>query len=146
MGNRVPVLVKRLDRELPLPSYQTPGAAGFDLHSTETFILQPGERKLVPTGIAVAIPEGFELQIRPRSGWAYKYGISVLNTPGTVDSDYRGEVKVLLINLGDRPVKVERGERIAQGVIAPVYQGEFTEVEELPPTQRGERGFGSTGR
>lgn len=133
---------------LPLPAYQTRDAAGFDLVAavSEPMTLSPGERALVPTGLTMALPGGHEGQVRPRSGLAAKHGITVLNTPGTVDADYRGEVKVILINLGAEPFVIERGMRIAQMVIAPVVQVEFAEVYALSDTTRGAGGFGSTGR
>jgi len=135
--------------ELKLPEYETVLAAGADLRAAveehAPLILQPGARALVPTGLAMALPAGYEAQIRPRSGLAYKHGVTCLNTPGTIDADYRGEVKVLLINHGDIPFKISRGERIAQTVIAPITQPEFISVNELTETARGEGGFGSTG-
>ena len=131
---------------LPLPSYATPGAAGMDVVSAEDVVLAPGERHPVATGFAIAIPPGFEVQVRPRSGLALKHGITCLNTPGTIDEDYRGEVKVILANLGSEPFEVRRGERIAQLVPAPVQKAEFAEVDELDETHRGGGGFGSTGR
>lgn len=130
---------------LPLPSYATPGAAGMDVVSAEDIDLQPGERHAVATGFRVAIPEGYEIQVRPRSGLAFKYGITVPNTPGTIDSDYRGELKVLLINHGRDSFPIRRGERIAQLVPAAVTPAEFDEVQELCETERGAGGFGSTG-
>ena len=129
-----------------IPNYQTEEASGFDLHSIEDIILKPNERKLIGTGLAFEIPKGYEIQIRPRSGLAYKYGISVLNSPGTIDSDYRGEIKVLLINHSDTDFEIKIGERIAQGVIQKVIQAKFEEVEELNKTARGAGGFGSTGK
>lgn len=131
---------------LPLPSYATDGAAGMDVVAAEDVTLVPGARHAVATGFAMAIPPGFEVQVRPRSGLALKHGITCLNTPGTIDEDYRGEVKVILANLGDEPFAVKRGERIAQLVPAPVQKAEFVEVEELSSTDRGAGGFGSTGR
>lgn len=128
-----------------LPRYQTEGSAGMDLVSTEPVELAPGERKLVGTGIHVAIPAGFEGQVRPRSGLAVRHGISMVNTPGTIDSDYRGEIKVLLINLGDSVVKLGQGERVAQLVICPVTRADWLVVESLDDTERGGGGFGSTG-
>jgi len=128
-----------------LPRYQTEGSAGMDLVSTEPVELAPGERKLVGTGIQVAIPAGFEGQVRPRSGLAVRHGISMVNTPGTIDSDYRGEIKVLLINLGDSVVKLGQGERVAQLVICPVMRADWLVVESLDDTERGGGGFGSTG-
>lgn len=135
--------------DLALPSYETVLAAGADLRAAVSadrpMILRPGQRALVPTGFAMALPAGYEAQIRPRSGLAYKHGVTCLNTPGTIDADYRGEVKVLLINHGDEPFTINRGERIAQMVIAPITQPEFSQVEILSETARGEGGFGSTG-
>ena len=131
---------------LPLPTYATHGAAGMDVVAAEDLDLMPGQRHAVATGFKVAIPEGFEIQVRPRSGLALKHGITVPNTPGTIDSDYRGEVKVILANLGSEPFEVKRGERIAQLVPAPVLRARFTEVHELEETARGSGGFGSTGR
>lgn len=128
------------------PEYMTPGAAGMDLRSVEEVVLKPLERRLVPTGLRVAIPEGYEGQVRPRSGLAVRHGISMVNTPGTIDSDYRGEIKVLLINLGDSIVQLEKGERIAQLVICPVVRAEIAVVEYLDETERGAGGFGSTGK
>lgn len=131
--------------ELPLPAKATEGSAGFDLASAEDGELLPGERRLFATGFAVAIPAGFEIQIRPRSGLALKHGITLPNTPATIDSDYRGELKVALINLGTEPFRVSRGMRIAQMVVSRVEPAEFWLVSTLSPTSRGEGGFGSTG-
>ncbi len=133
--------------DLPLPSYESDAAAGMDLRAavTKTVTLRPGERTLVPTGLKMALPTGFEAQIRPRSGLAYKHGITMLNSPGTIDSDYRGEVKVLAINHGDQPFDISHGDRIAQMVIAPVSQAQIREVQTLESTERNEGGFGSTG-
>ena len=130
---------------LPLPAYATPGAAGMDVVAAEDLDLAPGQRHAVATGFRVAIPEGYEIQVRPRSGLAFKHGISVPNTPGTIDSDYRGELKILLINHGPEPFAIRRGERIAQLVPAVVTLAAFDEVEELEDTHRGHGGFGSTG-
>ncbi len=143
----IEIEVKRLPNGegLPLPAYASAGAAGMDVVAAEDFSLQPGERQAVPTGFAFAIPEGFEVQVRPRSGFALKHGVTCLNTPGTIDSDYRGEVKVILANLGDAPFTAMRGDRIAQLVPAPVLRAEMTEVEALSETERGGGGFGSTG-
>ncbi len=145
----VTVALQRLPHgaDLPLPAYETAGAAGLDLRAaiTETLVLTPGERALVPTGLAMQLPEGFEGQVRPRSGLAVRHGVTVLNAPGTVDSDYRGEIKVPLINHGDEPFPITRGDRIAQLVIAPVTHAVLTEVATLDPTERGAGGFGSTG-
>ena len=131
---------------LPLPSYASGGAAGLDVVAAESLTLQPGGRHAVATGFAIAIPEGYEVQVRPRSGLAVKYGITCLNTPGTIDSDYRGEVKVILANLGAEPFEIVRGERIAQLVPAPVQRARFQEAASLEETERGAGGFGSTGR
>ncbi|MBF5090706.1 dUTP diphosphatase [Novosphingobium sp. NBM11] len=143
----VPVRVKRLPGagDLPLPAYATAGAAGMDVVSAEDVTLAPGARHAVATGLAVAIPQGFEIQVRPRSGLALKHGVTVPNTPGTIDSDYRGELKVILINLGAEPFAIRRGDRVAQLVLAPVTQASWLEVDELDETARGEGGFGSTG-
>ena len=147
-SNDITIRLKRLpDGEgLPLPTYATAHAAGMDVVSAEDVILAPGARHAVATGFAIAIPEGFEVQVRPRSGLALKHGITCLNTPGTIDSDYRGEVKVILANLGSAPFEVVRGERIAQLVPAPVLRAGFREVDDLAATDRGAGGFGSTGR
>jgi dUTP pyrophosphatase len=133
--------------DLPLPAYESEGAAGMDLRAAveEPFVLQPGERAATPTGIAIALPRGFEGQVRPRSGFALREGVTTLNTPGTIDCDYRGEVKVILINHGGKPVTIVRGDRIAQLVIAPVVQASWAEVASLDQTARGAGGFGSTG-
>jgi dUTP pyrophosphatase len=131
---------------LPLPSYATQHAAGLDVVAAEDLILPPGGRHAVATGFAIAIPHGYEVQVRPRSGLALKHGITCLNTPGTIDSDYRGEVKVILANLGAEPFAIARGERIAQLVPAAVQHATFAEVESLDDTARGAGGFGSTGR
>ena len=131
---------------LPLPSYATPGAAGMDVVAAEDLDLAPGQRHAVATGFRVAIPDGYEIQVRPRSGLAFKHGISVPNTPGTIDSDYRGELKILLINHGAEPFAIRRGERIAQLVPAVVTLATFEEVDELADTDRGHGGFGSTGQ
>jgi len=131
---------------LTLPSYATEHAAGLDVVAAESLTLAPGERHAVATGFAIAIPHGFEVQVRPRSGLALKHGLTCLNTPGTIDSDYRGEVKVILANLGSEPFQVVRGERIAQLVPAPVQRANFAEVRELGETERGAGGFGYTGR
>jgi dUTP pyrophosphatase len=131
---------------LPLPAYATDHAAGLDVVAAESLTLAPGARHAVATGFAIAIPEGYEVQVRPRSGLALKHGITCLNTPGTIDADYRGEVKVILANLGAEPFEIVRGERIAQLVPAPVLRARFADVEELAQTARGAGGFGSTGR
>ncbi len=143
------ITVRRLDhnRDLPLPRYETSGAAGMDLLAavTSDVVLQPGARAIVPTGLQMAIPAGFEVQVRPRSGLAAKNGVTVLNSPGTIDSDYRGEVGVILINHGTEPFTITRGSRIAQMVIASVTQGTLVEADTLDATARGAGGFGSTG-
>jgi dUTP pyrophosphatase len=133
---------------LPLPAYATPGSAGVDLAAAleAPLVLAPGARAAVPTGIALALPEGYEGQIRPRSGLALRHGIAVLNSPGTIDADYRGELRVILANLGDAPVTITRGERIAQLVVAPVSRVALAPVATLPESRRGAGGFGSTGR
>jgi len=146
------IKVRRLphNADLPLPAYETEQSAGMDLRAAVAedapVTLQPGARALIPTGLAIALPPGFEAQVRPRSGLALKNGITCLNSPGTVDADYRGELAVILINLGQEPFVIKRGERIAQMVIAPVTQGSFVEVEALDETARGAGGFGSTGK
>jgi dUTP pyrophosphatase len=131
---------------LPLPRYASEDAVGLDVAAAEQLSLQPGQRHAVATGFAIEIPRGYEVQVRPRSGLAMKNGITCLNTPGTIDSDYRGEVKVILINLGQEPFEIRRGERIAQLVPAPVLRADFVEAPELGETARGQGGFGSTGR
>ena len=151
MTQQISIALKRLDhgRDLPLPSYASAGAAGMDLCAAvpedDPISLIPGARVIVPTGLTMAIPEGFEAQIRPRSGLAAKHGVAVLNAPGTIDCDYRGEIGVILINLGHEPVQITRGMRIAQMVIAPVTTAHFQEVTDLTQTRRGSGGFGSTG-
>ncbi|MBA4008249.1 MAG: dUTP diphosphatase [Erythrobacter sp.] len=147
MSLPVGVQVKRLPHGegLPLPAYATAGAAGMDVVSAEDVTLAPGARHAVATGLSMAIPAGYEIQVRPRSGLALKHGISVPNTPGTIDSDYRGELKVILINLGPEPFVIARGDRVAQLVLAPVVQAAWDEVAELDATERGAGGFGSTG-
>jgi len=146
----VPIVRLPHGQGLPLPAYETAQAAGMDLRAAvpddEPLTLRPGSRFPVPTGLAFALPPGFEGQVRPRSGLAFKHGVTCLNTPGTVDADYRGEVKVILVNLGEEDFVIRRGERIAQLVIAPVVQAAWTEVESLDETVRGAGGFGSTGR
>jgi dUTP pyrophosphatase len=146
----VPVAVTVLGNGagIPLPRHASAGAAGMDLVAAlETpLTLEPGERAAVPTGIALALPEGYEAQVRPRSGLALKHGLTVLNSPGTIDADYRGEIQVILANLGTAPVTLARGERVAQLVLAPVSRIAWAPVEALPASRRGERGFGSTGR
>lgn len=143
----VPVLVKRLPHgaDLPLPAYATQGAAGMDVVAAEDIDLAPGARHAVATGLALAIPEGYEIQVRPRSGLALKHGVTVPNTPGTIDSDYRGELKIIMINHGGEPFSIRRGDRVAQLILAPVTRGTWVEVDTLEHTERGEGGFGSTG-
>lgn len=138
--------LRRLDPGVPVPRRAHPGDAGVDLHACRNVLLEPGERAVVPTGIAVAIPEGHAGLVAPRSGLAGRVGLGVVNAPGVVDAGYRGEVKVILINHGSEPIRLERGERIAQLLVVPVAGIEFVEVAELPPSARGEGGFGSTGR
>ena len=148
----LPVRLKRLPHgeDLELPAYQTALAAGADLRAAlpedDPVILAPGDRALIPTGISIALPPGYEAQVRPRSGLSVKFGVTCVNSPGTVDADYRGEIKVNLINHGREPFTVQRGERIAQMVVAPVLQAVFEEVDDLEETERGAGGFGSTGR
>lgn len=142
------ILIKKLHSDVNIPKYETGGSSGLDLEAyiEKDLRLLSGERKLVPTGVSVAMPNNFEIQIRPRSGLAYKNGISVVNTPGTIDSDYRGEIKVLLINLGTEVVTIKKFQRIAQMVICPIIKANLKEVQELPETIRGAGGFGSTGQ
>lgn len=142
------VQVKRLPgaEGLPLPQYMSPGAAGVDLSSAQTLEIKPGERVLVPTGMSMALPPGYEAQVRPRSGLAIRHGVTVLNAPGTIDSDYRGEICVILVNFGQKPYQIQRGDRIAQMVVAPVVQVTFEESAELPSSRREAGGFGHTGR
>jgi len=145
----VPIVRLPHGADLPLPAYETAQAAGMDLRAAvpqdEPLVLRPGSRFPVPTGLAFALPPGFEGQVRPRSGLAFKSGVTCLNTPGTVDADYRGEVKVILINLGEEDVIIRRGDRIAQLIVAPVVQAQWAEVASLDETVRGAGGFGSTG-
>lgn len=145
----VQVHIRRLEHaaDLPLPAYETAHAAGMDLPAclSADMVLEPGRRALVPTGFAIGLPEGYEAQVRPRSGLAAKQGVTVLNAPGTIDADYRGEIGVILINLGEAPVTITRGMRIAQMVIAPVSRAVWAEVVDLNETERGAGGFGSTG-
>ena len=140
---------KRIEgtEDLPQPSYMTGGSAGMDIYAAveDDIILQPGNRVLVPTGLMIAVPSGYELQIRPRSGLAVRQGIGIVNSPGTIDSDYRGEIKVILINLGQDNVTISRGDRVAQMVLCPVPRAVLEEVFELPPTERNDGGFGHTG-
>jgi dUTP pyrophosphatase len=145
---KIPLKVKRLQHfKGDLPAYQSALASGFDVRAQidETVVLEPGDRALVPTALSFEIPPGYEIQARPRSGWAIKQGISLLNTPGTIDADYRGEVKIILVNMGGEPVEIKDQDRIAQLVLCPVLQAEFEVVDELNATGRGAGGFGSTG-
>jgi len=142
----VDIAAVRLDRGVPLPAYAKPGDAGLDLRASEAATLESGGRRLVPTGVAVAIPEGYAGLVLPRSGLALQQGVTVLNAPGLIDSGYRGELKVLLVNHGIEAVAIARGERIAQLVIQPVTQARLVEVDQLPDSARGDGGFGSTGR
>lgn len=144
----VKVLIKKLSKNINLPNYETLGSSGLDLMANvhEKILIKIGEKQLIPTGIALAIPRGYEMQIRPRSGLSSKSGVTVLNTPGTIDSDYRGEIKVILINLGKENFIVTEGQRIAQMVLCPIVRAKFEEVNELPYTKRGKGGFGSTGK
>jgi len=151
MPEVIPIKIKRLSEEfndIPLPSYSTPGSAGLDIRAAvaDELIISPGEIKLVPTNLSVEIPEGYEIQVRPRSGLAAKHGISIPNAPGTIDSDYRGEIKIILINLGKEDFKILRGDRIAQLVVSKVYKAEFIISEELVESRRGSGGFGHTGK
>ncbi|MDR3466498.1 MAG: dUTP diphosphatase [Xanthobacteraceae bacterium] len=147
---RIDVQVLPHGEGLPLPAYQSAHAAGLDLVAAvaadQPVMLAPGQRALVPTGLAIALPQDYEAQVRPRSGLAAKHGITVLNSPGTIDADYRGEISVLLVNLGNAAFTVRRGERIAQMIVAPVARAELVRTEALPGTERGSGGFGSTGR
>jgi len=142
---KVRVKLKPLSEGVPLPAYATPGSSGMDLFSSIDAQIAPGEHKLIPTGIAVEIPVGYEAQVRPRSGLAAKHGIGVLNSPGTIDSDYRGEIQVILFNFGEQPFDVKRGDRIAQMVFARVLEVNLEVADELGPTLRGSGGFGHTG-
>ena len=141
------ILIKRLSNNIPLPKYETEGSSGMDLTANVNKVIeiQPGKSEIIPTGLALSIPKNYEIQIRPRSGLAAKNQISVLNTPGTIDEDYRGEIKVILINLGEKKFKIEKGLRIAQMVLCPVIKAELEEVDVLDETKRGFGGFGSTG-
>ena len=144
----IKVLIKKLNSSAKLPSYKTNGASGMDLMAciNEPIDLKPGESFLVPTGLSVAFPEEYEIQIRPRSGLAAKNSISILNTPGTIDSDYRGEIKIILFNHGNKNFKINKNDRIAQMILTPVIKMDLEETNELPVSIRGERGFGSTGK
>ena len=144
----VRILVKKFDKNIKLPTYKTSGSSGMDLvaYIKNKITINPGKTAMIPTGIAVAIPKNYEIQIRPRSGLAVKKGISVLNTPGTVDSDYRGEIKIILINLSKESFVVKSGDRVAQMILCPVVRAKLKEVKNLPKTIRGKGGFGSTGK
>ena len=144
----VKILVKKFDKNIRLPTYKTSGSSGMDLmaYIKNKITINPGKTVLIPSGIAIAIPKNYEVQIRPRSGLAAKKGISILNTPGTIDSDYRGEIKIILINLSKKTFVVKSGDRVAQMVLCPVSKGKLQEVKNLPKTVRGKRGFGSTGK
>ena len=144
----VKILVKKFDKNIKLPVYKTPGSSGMDLlaYTKNKITINPGRTAMIPTGIAIAIPKNYEIQIRPRSGLASKKGISVLNTPGTVDSDYRGEIKIILINFSKKSFVVKSGDRIAQMILCPIAKGKLKEVKNLPKTIRGKEGFGSTGK
>ena len=141
------ILIKRLSNNIPLPKYETEGSSGMDLTANVNRVIEilPGKSEIIPTGLALSIPKNYEIQIRPRSGLAAKNQISVLNTPGTIDEDYRGEIKVILINLGEKKFTIEKGLRIAQMVLCPVIKAELEEVDELDETKRGSGGLGSTG-
>lgn len=143
----IEILIKRLSKDVPLPKYETDGSSGLDLaaNNAEKIEINPGKSEIIPTGLAVTIPREFEIQIRPRSGLAAKNQISVLNTPGTIDADYRGEIKVILINHSDKSFIVEKGLRIAQMIVCPIIKAKIKEVETLEDTKRGSGGFGSTG-
>jgi len=143
----IEILIKRLSKNIPLPKYETDGSSGMDIAANveENIEIEPGKSEIIPTGIAISIPKNFEIQIRPRSGLAAKNQISILNTPGTIDADYRGELKVILINLGNKNFVVEKGLRIAQMILCPVVKANIKEVETLESTKRGSGGFGSTG-
>ncbi len=147
--DKIPVKIKRVhgENDLPLPAYESEGSSGMDIRAAveEELTLNPGEIRLIPTGLAVAIPQGYEGQVRPRSGLALKHGIGMVNSPGTIDSDYRGEIGIIVINWGQRPFKIRRGDRIAQIIIARAYRADITEVNDLDSTQRGGGGFGHSG-
>ena len=144
----VKILVKKFDKNIKLPTYKTSGSSGMDLvaYTKNKIAINPGKTAMIPTGIAVAIPKNYEMQIRPRSGLASKNSISVLNTPGTIDSDYRGEIKIILINLSKKSFIVKSGDRVAQIILCPIAKGKLKEVKNLPKTMRGKGGFGSTGK
>ena len=147
--DKIQIKVVRLDgnQDLPLPAYESKGSSGLDLRAyvREPVLLKPGEIKLIPTGLAVSIPSGYEAQIRPRSGLALRYGIGMVNSPGTIDSDYRGEIGIIMVNWGSEPFTIQKGDRIAQMIISRVYTADFVEVADLDETDRGQGGFGHTG-
>ena len=146
---KIPIKIKRLDEtaDLPLPSYESEGSSGMDLRAsvTEPVLLNPGEIRLIPTGLAISVPHGYEAQIRPRSGLALKHGIGMVNSPGTIDSDYRGEIGIIVVNWGQKPFTIRRGDRVAQMIITKVYKADIMEVGVLESTERGEGGFGHSG-
>lgn len=146
---KIPIKIKRLDEtaDLPLPSYESEGSSGMDLRAsvTEPVLLNPGEIRLIPTGLAISVPHGYEAQIRPRSGLALKHGIGMVNSPGTIDSDYRGEIGIIVVNWGKKPFTIRRGDRVAQMIITKVYKADIMEVGVLESTERGEGGFGHSG-
>lgn len=146
---RIFLRIKKLKHaaDLPLPDYETVGSSGMDIRAalSDSMVLEPGQRALIPTGLKMAVPKGYEIQVRPRSGLAWRDGITMLNTPGTIDSDYRGEVKLLAVNLGEKPFKIEHGDRIAQIVVCPVMHVAVIESDDLSESSRGDGGFGSTG-
>lgn len=146
-GVRIKIKRLRGNENGPIPAYMTEHAAGLDIcaHLEENVVIPPGQRRLIPTGLAVAIPDGFELQVRPRSGLAIRDGVTLVNTPGTIDADYRGEIGILMINHGENPISIKNGQRIAQLVLSMVYKATFEEVDELPSSDRQEGGFGHTG-
>ncbi len=146
MKSKVKIYIKRIDKGLPLPEYKSEGASGIDIYSRIDATLLPLTYNIIPTGISVELPDGYELQIRPRSGLAANYGIGILNAPGTIDADYRGEIKVIMFNIGKKPYRIKRGERIAQAVVSNIVKSEIVEVEQLSKTIRGNGRFGSTGK
>jgi dUTP pyrophosphatase len=147
--HRIPIKITRLkgNKDLPLPEYESEGSSGMDIRAAvkEPVLLKPGEIRLIPTGLSVSVPSGFEAQMRPRSGLALHHGIGMVNAPGTIDSDYRGEIGIIMINWGNEPFKIRRGDRIAQMIISKVYRAELSEVDALDTTYRGQGGFGHTG-
>ena len=142
------ILIKRLSKNIPLLKYETDGSSGMDIAADvkDDIVIKPGKSEVIPTGLAISIPKNFEIQIRPRSGLAAKNQISILNTPGTIDSDYRGEIKIILINLGKKSFVINSGDRVAQMILSPVVKAKLREVKKLPKTVRGKKGFGSTGK